>query len=36
MQSTLYMLGGSIDFLIGHVSKTTFKTTSAGYLDGFE
>jgi hypothetical protein len=36
MQSTVDMLGGYIDFLIYHISKTIFKTTSGGYLDGFQ
>jgi hypothetical protein len=33
-QSTLDILGGYIDFLICHVSKTTFETVSECYLDG--
>lgn len=28
------ILGGSVEFLIYHISETTFKTASRGYLDG--
>ena len=35
MQSILDMLEGYIDFSICHISKTTFKTVSSGYLDIF-
>jgi hypothetical protein len=36
MQSMLDMSGGYIDFLTCHASKTTFKTASGDYLDGFQ
>jgi hypothetical protein len=36
MQSTLDMSGVYMEFLICHLSKTTFKTASGGYLDDIQ
>jgi hypothetical protein len=30
------MVGAYVDFLICHVSETTFKIALGGYLDGFQ